>query len=383
MPKKWKNLLVRSIAIAVMTVFGGIAPLSTVNATPIENTTTLSSQWSLTQHPDYYNVEGKSNIKKEEFPQLYKTTEKVYTNSGRSTKHVTVSNIHYDILDGYGRSGSAYGIITKDMIDMSAGFRAKWERNPEPSGWYSYYNRKTNELASEKDYKHSYRNFKRVSNNTKASIALSNGRIRNGYLFDRSHLIADSLGGRPFRRNLVTGTRTQNVGNNDHKGGMQYIENKVLDYINKNPNVHVYYKAVPEYQGTELLPRSVLVSALSSDGQIDETVRVFNTANGFTINYQYGGISENNPAAEANEDIADNESVDEPVVEDEETAEATEESNDDDKQTIVYVTGNGQSKAYWYKKENMSERVNLDKVVEMTEQEALDRGKHHSSTEKD
>ncbi|MGP8684684.1 hypothetical protein ACT018_30280, partial [Pseudomonas aeruginosa] len=34
----------------------------------------------------------------------------------------------------------------------------------------------------------------------------------------------------------------------------------------------------------------VLVSALSSDGFIDETVRVFNNVAGFNIDYQNGGL---------------------------------------------------------------------------------------------
>jgi len=52
-----------------------------------------------------------------------------------------------------------------------------------------------------------------------------NGKIYNGYFYNRSHLIADSLGGRSYKYNVVTGTRQQNVGNNGD-GGMQSIEKK-------------------------------------------------------------------------------------------------------------------------------------------------------------
>ncbi|EHI70188.1 DNA/RNA non-specific endonuclease [Streptococcus ictaluri] len=355
----------------------------------------LSQNWSLAQHPDYYVIEGKANLQKETFPELQKTTEKVYRKSGTSTRPVKVSEIHYSDLDGYGRSGTAYGIITKDMIDMSAGYREKWEKDYNPSGWYSYQFKETGLAATEADYKHSPRKVKRLPNNQMVSIALSNGKIRNGYLFDRSHLIADSIGGRPYRNNLVTGTRTQNVGNNDRKGGMQYIENKVMDHIKKNPTVHVYYKAVPVYVGTELIPRHVLVSALSSDGVIDETVRVFNTANGFNINYQAGGLLSEATLVDAAEATApvetDNESIQdnaEELIETEDTnaADTTEEAtaetaSDAASQTTVYVASNGRSDVYWYKKENMPSSANLDRVMEMTEQEALNRGKKHSSSE--
>ncbi|MGT2934814.1 DNA/RNA non-specific endonuclease [Streptococcus castoreus] len=297
MSKNWGKLFKSSVVTVLVAVMLGVLPISdtTANITYAENAKT-SLTWSLEQYPDYYSVEGKSHINTDEFPKLYRTTEKVYKKGGRSTKHITVSDIQYATLDGYGRSGTAFGVITKDMINMSAGYREKWECKPEPSGWYSYFFKENNQRATESNYNHSPKTVSKVSNNRNASILLSNGNVRNGYLFDRSHLIADSLGGKPFRNNLVTGTRTQNVGNNDRKGGMQYIENKVLDYINKNPKVHVYYKAVPIYQGTELLPRFVLVSALSSDGYIDETVRIFNTANGFSIDYQNGGLLTKSPA---------------------------------------------------------------------------------------
>ncbi|AAL98274.1 TPA: streptodornase A [Streptococcus pyogenes] len=299
MSKHWKHLFIRYTFTALATLFLGLFPISkTTNSIIYAETTDISNVWNIVQHPNYYIVEGKSHLNKEKFPQIYHTTEKVYRKSGQSTKRVTVSDIQYSILDGYGRSGEAYGVITKDMIDMSAGYREKWESKPEPSGWYSYFFKNTNQRATESDYKHSPKNVSKISNNIKASIPLSNGRTRHGYLFDRSHLIADSLGGRPFRNNLITGTRTQNVGNNDRKGGMQYIENKVLDHIKKNPKVHVYYKATPVYQGSELLPRVVLVSALSSDGTIDETVRVFNAVAGFNIDYQNGGLLTESPVSE-------------------------------------------------------------------------------------
>ncbi|MGV3082680.1 DNA/RNA non-specific endonuclease, partial [Streptococcus dysgalactiae] len=191
---------------------------------------------------------------------------------------------------------------------------------------------------------------------------------------------------RPYRNNLITGTRTQNVGNNDRKGGMQYIENKVLTYINQNPSVHVYYKAEPVYVGTELVPRYVVVSALSSDGIIDEKVRVFNTANGFTIDYQNGGLLSDVTLEEETDDTL-TEDTKEPTTDEESTDQvspdaATEDTATDvDSQRIVYVASNGSSPVYWYHKENLPAGVNLDRLVEMTEQDALSRGKKHSSTE--
>lgn len=250
------------------------------------------SEWNISSFPNYYQILGPSEIKSEEFPQVKTVSLKDYKPEKRSNKTVSVSEINYSSLDELGRSGVAYGTITYDMVDISAGTRETWEPNPEPSGWFIYKNKNNSSLISEKDYKSlnskERKTYSEISNNKKESIKLSNGKTYNGYFYNRSHLIADSLGGRAFRENVVTASRTQNVGNNDKVGGMQYIEWKVMNYIKENKDVVVYYKAEPIYTDSELLPRHVIVSALSSDGVIDEKVKVFNAAEGFSINYLTG-----------------------------------------------------------------------------------------------
>lgn len=54
----------------------------------------------------------------------------------------------------------------------------------------------------------------------KVKILYSNGKHYKGFFWNRSHLIGDALGGDAIRQNVVTGTRTQNVGE-DAKGGMR------------------------------------------------------------------------------------------------------------------------------------------------------------------
>ncbi|MDT1832612.1 deoxyribonuclease, partial [Acinetobacter baumannii] len=82
-----------------------------------------------------------------------------------SEKRVTVSDVVYNPLDGYKRSTGAYGVVTKDMIDMSKGYREKWETNPEPSGWFRFYNRADNEEISEKEYDSRRTKSYKVTNN--------------------------------------------------------------------------------------------------------------------------------------------------------------------------------------------------------------------------
>ena len=65
-------------------------------------------------------------------------------------------------------------------------------------------------------------------------------------------------------------------------GKIQYGE------LEANHDGALYYGAKPVYEGNELVPRYVEVSMKSSDGTIDEKVIVFNSANGFEINYADG-----------------------------------------------------------------------------------------------
>ena len=113
-------------------------------------------------------------------------------------------------------------------------------------------------------------------------------------MYNRSHLVADSLGGAAKRVNLITGTRPQNcLTGKGRIGGMAYAETKARDYLNAHHDGTLYYCAIPVYVGDELVPRSVYVEMKSSDGSIDESIEVFNAVNGYTINYSDGTFSKN------------------------------------------------------------------------------------------
>ena len=58
--------------------------------------------------------------------------------------------------------------------------------------------------------------------NPKVQVHFPTGVSYKGYFWNRSHLIADSLGGLPEENNLIAGTRAQNVGDNHAPGGMAY-----------------------------------------------------------------------------------------------------------------------------------------------------------------
>ena len=202
------------------------------------------SDYDESKFPDMYEVLGKTEIDESKFSTTY--------------------SYSHDDLD---RTTTAYGLVNYKAVMDSKGWRADFEPNSEPSGWYKG----------------------KESNNKKVSVKLPTGKIYNGYFYNRSHLIADSLGGRSYKYNVITGTRQQNVGNNGN-GGMQYIEKKVVDYVEKTKN-NVYYSVEPYYEGNELVPRYVIVNAKSDDDVINEKVKVFNNASGYEINYSDGSFT--------------------------------------------------------------------------------------------
>ena len=109
----------------------------------------------------------------------------------------------------------------------------------------------------------------------------------HGWLWNRSHLVADSLGGANIARNMIAGTRTQNVGDNSHPGGMAYTETLARDWLDSHDGA-IWYLALPVYEGDEMIPRGVCVDIYSTDGTIDQRVMVFNAANGYDIDYTDG-----------------------------------------------------------------------------------------------
>lgn len=170
-----------------------------------------------------------------------------------------VDNIDYGNLDKYGRPTYVIANLNYNTIKR-AKQRGRLPINVDPAGW---------------------------GKNEKVIITEKNGKSYKGYFYNRSHMLADSLGGEPIKENLVTGTRTQNVGIKN-QGGMAYTEIQARDFFVVPTDETLIYQVRPVYNGDELLPRYVIVDVKSSDGKIDEQVIVDNSANGYEINYSNG-----------------------------------------------------------------------------------------------
>lgn len=113
-----------------------------------------------------------------------------------------------------------------------------------------------------------------------------------GYLYNRCHLIGRQLSTKKAnRRSIITGTRSFNA------RGMSKFEDKVADYIKKNPNQPVLYRVTPYFKGNNLLAYGVKMEAFSvkDNGRaISYNVFVYNKQPQFSVDYKIGEVYSNN-----------------------------------------------------------------------------------------
>lgn len=152
-------------------------------------------------------------------------------------------------------------------------------------------------LLSYENYEYGKRDRESISNidpigwpdkNGETSVTFSDGTTYNGWFWNRSHLLGHALGGADEEKNLVTGTRAQNVGKNDMNGGMQFAEETARDYLANHKDGTLYYFVTPVYLNGENIPRSVFIDMRSDDDSIDMHIEVFNAMPGYEINYVDG-----------------------------------------------------------------------------------------------
>lgn len=164
------------------------------------------------------------------------------------TEVTDVSFEDYSELDYLGRCGEAYACLSEDtMPDEERGDIS----SVTPTGW----------VSARYDF------------------------VDGTYLYNRCHLIGFQLSAENANeRNLITGTRYMNV------DGMLQFENMTADYIEDTGN-HVMYRVTPDFRGSELVARGVLMEAQSveDDGEgLSFNVYCYNVQPGVTINYADG-----------------------------------------------------------------------------------------------
>ncbi|MBR3234670.1 MAG: DNA/RNA non-specific endonuclease [Atopobiaceae bacterium] len=262
--------------------------------------------WNEAESPNYYRVVGPAVVG--QWPQA--------------------GTVVYGPLDELGRATGAVAHVTYDSMTAGRARDRESLADVTPTGW---------------------------GHNQEVDIAMPDGNIYHGQLFNRSHLVAKSLGGDDEAHNLITATRTQNVGANvvGYDGGMAYGEGLARDWLERHREGTVYYSAVPVFEGDELVARSVLVDLRSSDGSLDQRIEVYNAAKGFDIDYAAGSFSTTGGDAVSDE-----------------AKEA--ETNVDANERMVVVTGSG--KAYHHDEscKGLTEARSMEWVT-LSEAEAMGR----------
>lgn len=140
-----------------------------------------------------------------------------YEITGPAQRTYTASEgvISYCPLDELDRATCAFGELTP-ALRAEAQARGRQDITVDPAGWPSG-----------------------PAANREVTISalddVSGSESYSGWFWNRSHLIADSLGADAVAENLVTGTRTQNVGSTQssgqYAGGMAFTELIARDYL--------------------------------------------------------------------------------------------------------------------------------------------------------
>lgn len=69
MSKHWRHLIIHSALTILATLFLGILPITeNTSSTIYAESGTISNNWSIEQHPNYYHVEGKAQLDIKIFP---------------------------------------------------------------------------------------------------------------------------------------------------------------------------------------------------------------------------------------------------------------------------------------------------------------------------
>lgn len=189
--------------------------------------------------------------------------------------------VNYPDLDKLGRAGKVTALVTHDSVESHS---SKTQKRPS----FAY------GVHVSGEYKDGvYNSLKQTweGNDSNNKITQLDG--YRGYLYNKSHSLAWSLGGDMEPHNLTLGTRAQNVGSNkdSNGGGMGYPETQIRNAVYDKPQTKVFYEITPVYNGDELVPRGSHVRAYSindNGNTINLNVWIANTQKGVEINYNNG-----------------------------------------------------------------------------------------------
>lgn len=223
---------------------------------------------------------------------------------------------------------------------------------------------------------------------------------KKSWLFNRGHLIGYQFSGLTDEgKNLVPLTAWTNSGN--YKGmddsnieGMIYYEKRLDSWLATHPNFWLDYKVTPVYTNDELVPRKLILQYVgldetgnfisikfgspkeTLDGYGLTTVILDNYSKNATIDYLKGTAVPSLVPTETSSQVTTPASAESTVSETTQSVQSSVQLA-----SVVYVARNGSADVYWYSLDNMPSNTNFSRVVQMSEEEALNLGKRHTSKE--
>lgn len=118
--------------------------------------------------------------------------------------------------------------------------------------------------------------------------------IKDNNIYHKSHIIARELGGKRIYHssgeyyNGFIGTKHANVGRNG-KSGMRYIERIIQKHLCENENNYIVYECRVIYKRPkDIIPIFIVIIIVSGDYSINKIYFVWNTQDGYIIDYKTG-----------------------------------------------------------------------------------------------
>ncbi|HFI0272759.1 TPA: DNA/RNA non-specific endonuclease [Streptococcus suis] len=221
---------------------------------------------------------------------------------------------------------------------------------------------------------------------------------KKAYLFNRGHLIGYQFSGLIDQgENLVPLTAWTNSGH--YKGtkdtnieGMLFYENRLDSWLATHPNYWLDYRVTPIYRGDELVPRQIELQYVGIDqagnlleirlGSEKEIVDAYGITRVVLENYSKNAEIDYLTGT-AKPSLVPTETASSSTTASASSQQATNPSTEASQELapVVYIARNGKADVYWYSKDNMPKNTNWSKVISMSEQEAKDLGKRHTSKE--
>ena len=119
-------------------------------------------------------------------------------------------------------------------------------------------------------------------------------KLQNRDIYHKSHIIARELGGKRIYHssgeyyNGFIGTEHANVGRNGNSG-MRCIERVIREHLCKNENNYIVYECRVIYKRPkDIIPIFIVIIIVSGDYSINKIYFVWNTQDGYIIDYKTG-----------------------------------------------------------------------------------------------